>query len=663
MLRIHHLLVPVLTLFTPLAAAQEPTRVFEVRDDRAFLGGEPFEMWGLRCGNALHSPNITERHVRALDGMVSHGLNTIGVYLQGSHGGHPNEDAGHNGFRADGTLRKEYAERLEWLVREADARGMVVQVGILSPRKDQELRDEDAIRRAIQETGRFLVERKLSNVLVDICHEFGHSRIDHDLLREPDGAAKKARLTEWFREVAPSIPVGVCPYQLAPTADSYPGMGVRIIQKEMPIPAEGYVVNVESQKQDSYGNDGVFSTGMVQHVIADCERFAAAPNAGFLFHAAYVQGIGNGSATAPHPEMGGMGATVGDRGVRFYFEWVRDHVGVWKYPRHEPFQAPDAAAAPRPTREFEVRDALAYLGGEQVKLWGLRCNNALMSPAVTQRLLNNLDNMADHGINLISVSLQGTNGGFPDVDAGPNGYTPDGRLIGAFARRLEQVVRAADERGMVVCIALMMPRKDQLLRDEAAVRNAIEETARFLESRGLRNVIVNLYQEFAHPTRVDHDIFREPDGAEKKARLTSWFKAIAPDIEVGIVSNHLSGSSIDYPGCDVRMFHEAVPIPEGVFSLNSETPDEDMSGNEGVFQSFQLANMRATWETYLAAPHSAMLFRSPFVEDVGGAQGTGPNLEMGGYGTGVDDRGVRVYYEWLAQNVGRWRYPRHEAWQ
>lgn len=641
----------------PLQDATPATRVFEVRDDRAFLGGEPIKIWGLRAGNALMSPNITERHVRALDELVRHGINTIGVYLQGSNGGYPDPAAGRNGFRSDGRLRPEFAERLEWLIREADARGMVVQVGVISPRKDQELVDEAAIQRAIQETGRFLVSRNLHNVFVDLVHEFDHNRIDHDLLREPQGEEKKAKLTAWFREVAPTIPVGVCPYELSPTANTYPGMGVRIIQKEMGIPEDGFVVNVESQKQDSYENDGVFSEGMVAHVLADCARYAAAPNAGFLFHSAYTQGIGNGSGTAPHPEIGGMGATVGDRGARFYFEWVRDNVGAWQYPAHVPASAQVADSGP--TKEFEVRGAEAYLGGEPVKLWGLRANNSLLSPAVTQRLIHNLDNMAAHGINLVSVSLQGTNGGFPDVNAGPNAFTPDGRLIGGFARRLEAVVRAADARGMVLCVVLMMPRKDELVRDEAGVQRAVEESARFFENRGLRNVMVNLYQEFNHPTRVDHEIFREPDGDTKKARVAAWFKAIAPDIEVGMVSSHLSGSSTGFEGADVHMFHEAVGIPEGVFSLNSETPDEDISGNEGVFHSFQIEHMQRRWKRFLDTPSSAMLFRSPFAEDVRGVQGTGPNLEMGGEGTGANDRGVAVYYRWVRENVGVWQYPKH----
>jgi hypothetical protein len=326
-----------------------------------------------------------------------------------------------------------------------------------------------------------------------------------------------------------------------------------------------------------------------------------------------------------------------------------------------PTASTGAGAEPAPTREFTIRDGRPTLDGQPVKLWGLRCNNALMSPAVTERLVNNLDNMQAHGINLISVCLQGTNGGFPSVDAGPNAYTSDGRLIPAFGRRLELLVREADRRGMVVCVGLFMPRKDEHLRDEAAIRRGVEETGRLLTDRKLRNVFVNLYQEFNHPVRSDHEIFREPDGAAKKARVTSWFKAVAPAVEAGICPNHQTGSAVDYPGCDVKFFQEEMPIPPEGFAVNTETADRDASGHEGVFNRYHVASAKKEWEHYRESPRVAMLFRSPYVEDVTGKQGTGPNFEMGGGGTGESDRGIRIYYEWLRANVGRWEYPRHVA--
>jgi hypothetical protein len=316
-------------------AGPQPTREFAIRGDRAYLGGNEVDLWGLRCGNALYSPAVTERHVRNLDNMTAHGINAIGVYIQGANAGWPNPEAGLDGYTRDGGLKPDVARRLEWLIREADRRGMVVMVGLLSPRKDQDLYDDDAIRRAIEETARFLVQRNLRNVFVDLMHEFDQpERIDHALLREPDGARKKALLTRWFKALAPEIEAGVCPTEKSGTGDSYPGMEVRIIQKDMAIPSAGFVVNVETARQDFFENDGLFNPGARAAVLENCQRYLDAPNAVMLFHAAFIQGLGNGSRTAPHPEMGGYGTGPDDRGVRYYYEWVRDHVGRWEYPRH-----------------------------------------------------------------------------------------------------------------------------------------------------------------------------------------------------------------------------------------------------------------------------------------------------------------------------------------
>jgi hypothetical protein len=338
--------LPLLAVFlacVPLAGLADdksppPTRRFEVRDDRPYLGGERIDLWGLRCGNALMDDAVTERHVRCLDNFVAHGVNCVGCYLQGSNGGWPDPGAGKNGFTFEGALKPEFGRRLEWLVREADKRGMVVMVGILSPRKDTELVDEAAVRRAVEETAKFLVAHGLRNVFVDLCHEYNSSRIrkrlDHDILHEPGGEAKKAKLTAWFKKYAPEIPAGVCPSFPTNTETSYPGMDVRIIQKGADIPEKGFVVNIETPREDVYEDDGIFTPGGRERMRAVWEYYRSHPNAFMLFHSAYTQGVTNKSATAPHPEMGGMGTGPDDRGVRFYFEWVRDNVGPYHYPHH-----------------------------------------------------------------------------------------------------------------------------------------------------------------------------------------------------------------------------------------------------------------------------------------------------------------------------------------
>ena len=91
-------------LVTALAPAADPapTRQFSVKDDRALLDGKPMKLWGIRCGNALYDGTVVERHVNTLNNMAAHGINCVGVYIQGSNGGYPDPEAGLNGSPAPG---------------------------------------------------------------------------------------------------------------------------------------------------------------------------------------------------------------------------------------------------------------------------------------------------------------------------------------------------------------------------------------------------------------------------------------------------------------------------------------------------------------------------------------------------------------------------------
>lgn len=321
---------------TPPAPIAE-TKEFEIRQDRPFLDGHEVDLWGLRCGNALFSDAVTERFIRNFDNMNAHGINTVAVFIQGVNAGHPDGDAGFNGFTRHGKLLPEMTRRIEWFVREADKRGMVVMLGVLAPRKDQDFYAEEDMRTAIEETARFLRDKQLNNVFVNLCDEFNHPlRADKLLVREPDGEQKKAMMTGWFKAIAPNIEAGVGPHWKSGTGDTYPGMDVRIIQKGMAIPKDGFVVNAEPIREDYFNNDGIFNATNIEAIFTNCRNYLDAPNAVFLFHSGHVQGITNYSGTAPHAEMGGYGTGPTDRGIKFYYEWVRDNIGRWEYPHHVP---------------------------------------------------------------------------------------------------------------------------------------------------------------------------------------------------------------------------------------------------------------------------------------------------------------------------------------
>lgn len=334
------LLLPTLTTraadLDKLPEPPTPTKEFEVKEGRAYLGGQPIRLWGLRCVHALRSRALTERLVRNLDNYVEHGLNLVSVYMQAAHGGYPDIQAGANPFDEHGNLDLKFAGRLEWLAREADRRGIVLAIGVITPIKDQELKDEAAMRKAIEETARFLETRKIRNVVVDVMYEFDHpNRIYHEAFREPAGSRKKADAVAWFHAIAPKIEAGVTTETHSFSFKEFQGMDLHLIQKDDEIPTYGYALNIESVRRDKFGvTEGVFTREQVASILAELERYRAAPNAGYVLNSSYTQSIGGADGTGPHFEMGGYGTGPDDRGIRFYFEWVRDHVGRYEYPRH-----------------------------------------------------------------------------------------------------------------------------------------------------------------------------------------------------------------------------------------------------------------------------------------------------------------------------------------
>ena len=328
-----------------------PTKEFEVKGNSAYLGRKPIRLWGLRCVHALRDRALTERLVRNLDNFTEHGINLISVYLQAAHGGFPDIQAGANPFGETGELDPAFAWRLEWLARAADRRGMVLLIGVLTPIKDQELRDEAAMRTAIEQTARLLETRKIRNVVDDLMYEFDHAtRIYQESFREPDGSFKKARAAAWFHAVAPRIEAGVTTETHSKSSKDCHGMDLHLIQKEDPIPADGYALNIESLRRDVFGKEGIFTPEQVDAIIRELERYQATPNVGYVLNTSYAQSIGGASGTGPHYEMGGYGTGPGDRGIRFYFEWIRDHVGRYEYPHHVPVSEVAREAQDEPRR-------------------------------------------------------------------------------------------------------------------------------------------------------------------------------------------------------------------------------------------------------------------------------------------------------------------------
>jgi hypothetical protein len=115
-----------------------------------------------------------------------------------------------------------------------------------------------------------------------------------------------------------------------------------------------------------------------------------------------------------------------------------------------------------------------------------------------------------HGLLAVTVNLQGGSpqGYSKDQPWHNSAFTPSGDLRPEYLSRLERVLDAADELGMVVIVGYFYFGQDERLRDEAAVVAATDAATAWLLDKGFTNVLVEVDNE-CNVKSYDHAILRE----------------------------------------------------------------------------------------------------------------------------------------------------------
>ncbi|MEZ4727238.1 MAG: hypothetical protein R3E79_08910 [Caldilineaceae bacterium] len=173
-------------------------------DDKADPGR--FARWGKEHWDpAQHTRDL----IAALPEWYGYGLRAFTVGLQG---GGPcftinNLTIDNNPFGVDGKqLDPAYADRLDQLIRGADAAGMVVIVSYFYGDQTRRLRDGRAVRAAVTTASRFLKEGGYTNVLIEIANEYDIAPFQqHSLLYHPEGVAT---LIDLARQESGGLPTG-----------------------------------------------------------------------------------------------------------------------------------------------------------------------------------------------------------------------------------------------------------------------------------------------------------------------------------------------------------------------------------------------------------------------------------------------------------------------
>ena len=140
------------------------------------------------------------RFITAMDEYRAHGILAFTLNLQGGYPGY--EGAINSAFEPDGSLKPAYIRRVARVIEAADAKGMVIILGLFYQRQDQILTDEDAVRAATRNAAEWIAQKGYTNVVIEIANEYRHGGFDHPLLKSDAG---QIELIELARSVHPKL--------------------------------------------------------------------------------------------------------------------------------------------------------------------------------------------------------------------------------------------------------------------------------------------------------------------------------------------------------------------------------------------------------------------------------------------------------------------------
>jgi hypothetical protein len=334
--------------------------------------------------------------------------------------------------------------------------------------------------------------------------------------------------------------------------------------------------------------------------------------------------------------------------------------------------------------------------GTPLELWGVRVASAAMNDGWTESLVEQLDAYVRYGINALTIFYQGSSGGCAAA------FSDDGREIDpGVRRRMECLVTAAAERGMVVVAGLFYQRARLGLGD--AYRRAAEQAGKHLAR--FDNVLINVANEHNSGSWASCPFPMQT--VEGIAELCRVVKQAAPNLLVGGGGIHpgMNAALALRPELDVLCFDWHGPSAEPVAAYRAAGSEKPLMNVElfgGQAQGFweeeavEQPGQHISWpgwgrSTPRVAPagrrrvqgvvppgrqeatHKGKL---DFLDEVSFAAGTpgfslfghlpgwfqGPSrdpsfdnrFDLGGDGT-RGSPGVRWYFEAVARAHGRWR--------
>lgn len=145
---------------------------------------ETSDLWKYPDTGQWDPDRNTNEFIHAMESWKESGLLSFTINLQGgSPTVYGNGDWVNSAFHKDGSLKKRYFTRLYRILKKADQLGMVPILGLFYFGQDQELKDEQAVINAVDNTLNWLFEAGFKNVLIEINNECNVG-YDHEILQQ-----------------------------------------------------------------------------------------------------------------------------------------------------------------------------------------------------------------------------------------------------------------------------------------------------------------------------------------------------------------------------------------------------------------------------------------------------------------------------------------------
>ena len=143
-----------------------------------------------------------------------------------------------------------------------------------------------------------------------------------------------------------------------------------------------------------------------------------------------------------------------------------------------------------------------------------------------------------HGLMAFSINFQG---GSPEgySKSQPwenNAYEPDGTLRAAYAKRMERIVKKADQLGMVVILGMFYFGQDERLNGTEAVKAAVDNVLDWIQQNNFTNVVLEVANE-CNNRKYQQEILKQ----ENIDQLILHIKKKAPEL---LVSTSFNGNTI-----------------------------------------------------------------------------------------------------------------------